>query len=315
MFRIVNDPPSAHVGNTPIRLIAYSDSIESMVEAPLSSLRGIKVNQYPPMLSCTLVLEDADALDELEQCYLYRERPGNGIRLDFHFGSPEGVWRNDVAVGAAYRELVSLPDFAKYQRKFEIDHNETSIFFTQQLKESSRQDLHAAITSALSKIRRIVAAVNARLFGFSWKTEYETDEPLFTKEVVIPLLRRMGFEGVRYNHGVSEFGRDVLFADLDKFSNVRHYAAQVKAGGIAASNGTLLNQLIVQIDDAFAMPVQGPGKSKQFHVSEVFVICSGRISDGAVERLNQKLDPRLFGSVHFLAQDVMHLAQAYLRRQ
>ena len=126
----------------------------------------------------------------------------------------------------------------------------------------------------------------------------------------------MGFQGVRYNHGVSEYGRDVIFSELDRFSNIRHCAAQVKAGNINASNGTLLNQLLVQIDDAFAMPVRGPGRNKNFYISEVFIVCSGKISDGAVERLNKKLDPRLWGSVHFLdLDDVVHLSQAYLRRQ
>lgn len=315
MFRIIRDPPSAFIGETEVRLLYYSENLESRIEAPLSALRGVRVDQYPAMLDCTLILNDLHIQDELEICYLYRSYPSEDIRLCFSFGSPQGIWKNDVAIGAAMKELLTLPEISEIRKNFQVDHDNEDIFFTRILDKSSPLDLHEELIDALSDLRDIVAKINARLFGFRWRAEYETDEALFTKQVVIPLLRKMGFEAVRYNHGVSEYGRDVLFADLDKFSRVRHYAAQVKAGGINASNGTLLNQLIVQIDDSFAMAVRGPGKSKQFHISEVYIICSGKISDGAVERLNQKLDPRLSGSVHFLdIEDILHLAQVYLGR-
>lgn len=315
MFHILKDPPSAYIGDTQIRLIDYSDNLESKVEAPLSALRGTKVNQFPAMLDCTLILEDSNVIDELEWCCLYRDYAENDIQLGFGFGGPEGIWKNDVAIGAAFRELSLLPEYTDHQQQFNIEHDETSIFFTRHLSKTSDEDLLSVVTNTLIDLQGIVAKINSRLFGFRWLTEYETDEARFTKEVVIPLLRKMGFNGVRYNHGISEFGRAVLFSDIDKFSRVRHYAAQVKAGNINASNGTLLNQLIVQIDDSLAIPVSGPGKTKQFHISEVFIICSGKISEGAVVRLNQKLDPRLAGSVHFLdIEDVLHLSQMHLQR-
>ena len=268
------------------------------------------------MLVCHLLLEDDDPLQKVMWCQLYRADPEDDIQLICSLISDEGVWKNDIAIGAAYRELSEHPEYEKYQSLFDIDYDEICIAFTRTLSKASNKGLYEAVIQALQDLRPLVAELDDRLFGFKWKTEYETDEPLFTKAVVIPLFRRMGFQSVRYNHGVYEYGRDVLFAELDKFSRVRHYAAQVKAGSISASNGTLLQQLVAQIDDAFAMPVKGPGKSKQFHVSEVFVVCSGTISEGAIERLNQKLDPRLAGSVHFLdREDIMHLAETYLSRK
>lgn len=316
MFRIINDPPGAFIGDHAIELVYYSETLESEIQAPIGLLQGVSISQYPQMLSCTILLDDANTIKELEGCHLYRAYPGQGISLCFSFGSREGVWKNDVAIGAAYRELAALNEFDACKNEFDIDNDETSINFTKHLDESSDADLYAVVKKALCTLANIADQINSKLFDFCWKDTYQTDEPLFTREVVIPILRAIGFESVRYNHGVNEYGRDVLFADLDKFSNVRHYAAQVKAGHISASNGTLLNQLIAQIDDAFAMPVKGPGKSKNFHISEVYIICSGKISSGAIERLNQKIDARLAGSVHFLDfDDIDHLAKHYIKRR
>lgn len=266
------------------------------------------------MLQCDLDFTAEASLEELQWLSLYRGRiDDSDADLTFAFGDVDGIWKDRVAVGAAYHALSGLPDFDAYQESFDIIFEDQAMFFVRRLPRNSDQDLFEFTADAFDQVRSIVALVNQHLFGFKWKTAYEKDEPLFTKEVVIPVLRRMGFQSVRYNHGVTEYGRDVLFSEVDKFSRVRHYAAQVKAGSIDASNGTLLNQLIAQIDDAFAMPIKGAGKARLLHIAEVFVICSGRISEGAVERLNQKLDPRLAGSLHFLdGEDVKHLAEAYL---
>jgi hypothetical protein len=316
MFRIVKDPPTAFIGDHQVELLDYSDTLASKIKAPMESLRGVRIDQYPQMLDCSILLDNDHAIPELESCYLYKTYPGHGIQLGFIFGSPDGVWKNDVAIGAAYRELFALDSIEKYKETFDIENAETGLFFTQHLDETSSVELYEVVQQALAALRGIVDQINWRLFGFRWKDAYQTDEPLFTQEVVIPILRSMGFQSVRYNHGVNEFGRDVLFADLDKFSTVRHYAAQVKAGDISASNGTLLNQLIAQIDDAFSMPVKGPGRSKHFHISEIYIICSGKITTGAIERLNQKIDSRLVGSVHFLDfDDIEHLAKSYLLRK
>jgi len=311
MFRIAKT--SAFVGDHEVELIEYSAELESRIKLPIELLRGVKISDYPRMLDCTLLLGDFHPMGELQGCWLYKAYSEEDVILRFDFGSPDGIWKNDVAIAAAQRELSNLVDEDKSY--FEIECDDVCISFGKYLDKESSDELIDAVRCALSVLQGIVDKINSKIFGFIWKDVYKKDEPLFTKEVVIPILRGVGFDSVRYNHGVTEFGRDVLFSDIDKFANVRHYAAQVKAGDISASDGTLLNQLIVQIDDAFAMPVRGPGRSKQFHISELYVICSGKITQGAIDRLNQKLDPRLAGSVHFLDfDDIDHLAKTYLAR-
>jgi hypothetical protein len=301
MFRLVIDPPAAFIGNEPIKVGHIDDEIESTVYAPLSLLKGCRIADYPDMLICYVNLDDEFARPEIRSCAIARvDQDRTPIEFYVAFGDENGIWANDIAIAAAYRELTQLPDVAAGESEIKVSLDDDTMYMDAVLDRDSGQDLFSEITRILGLIHGLIDRVNEKLFGFQWKQAYESDEPLFTKEVVIPLLRELGFNFVKYNHGRSEYGRDVLFSELDRFGRVRHYAAQVKAGDISASNGTLLNTLIAQIDDAFAMPVSGAGRSKDYYISEVYVICSGKITEGAVQRLNQKMDPRLAGSVHFL---------------
>lgn len=63
-------------------------------------------------------------------------------------------------------------------------------------------------------------------------------ESEWTQESLVPLLRKLGFLRVVYVHGVLEAGRDVIFADLDRFGLLHYYAAQVKVGSISARSET-----------------------------------------------------------------------------
>ncbi|MGD9858247.1 MAG: hypothetical protein AB7U20_25175, partial [Planctomycetaceae bacterium] len=50
----------------------------------------------------------------------------------------------------------------------------------------------------------------------------------FRDQFVMPLLLRLGFGIVVHYHGTREFGRDVIFGDLDRFGHVVYYGLQIK---------------------------------------------------------------------------------------
>ena len=52
------------------------------------------------------------------------------------------------------------------------------------------------------------------------------DEADFTARWIIPLLHRLGFSVVVNYHGQREFGRDVVFGEIDRFGHVVYYAMQ-----------------------------------------------------------------------------------------
>ena len=61
----------------------------------------------------------------------------------------------------------------------------------------------------------------------------------FRDKFVMPLLVRLGFGVVLNYHGCREFGRDVIFGDIDRFGHVVYYGMQIKyetSIGLAASH-------------------------------------------------------------------------------
>lgn len=52
------------------------------------------------------------------------------------------------------------------------------------------------------------------------------NEKEFVLKRVIPLLKTLGFEHVRYLHGIDEFGRDIIFYDNDRFGIEKLFCAR-----------------------------------------------------------------------------------------
>jgi len=44
------------------------------------------------------------------------------------------------------------------------------------------------------------------------------NEVAFTKNIVIPLFEELGYLGIRYTHGITEYGMDVVCYEITKFN-------------------------------------------------------------------------------------------------
>jgi hypothetical protein len=114
-------------------------------------------------------------------------------------------------------------------------------------------------------------------------------EEEWTKSELIPRLRRMGFVRVTYVHGTSEAGRDVVFADWDRFGLLKYYAAQVKVGGVTARKETAaLRTILDQLKTAYEMPYRDPATGTEHQVAGVYLIVHGSITDQARAILYEK---------------------------
>ena len=65
----------------------------------------------------------------------------------------------------------------------------------------------------------IDGAAEMRLGAQLWAPSNAENEKEFTLGTVLPIIRKLGFQNVRYNHGKREFGRDVLFARVTEFQD------------------------------------------------------------------------------------------------
>lgn len=152
-----------------------------------------------------------------------------------------------------------------------------------------------------SKVGQIIDQAEQLIAEIDGATELEVGSPLppvdelhdereFTISVVIPLLRKLGFLNVKYNHGKREFGRDVVFARFTEFGELEFWGAQVKYGSVSGEANSEIDEMIGQFDDAFKMPFYDVYTRKREHISKLLVVVSGRFTENAVEKICEKIE-------------------------
>ena len=103
------------------------------------------------------------------------------------------------------------------------------------------------------------------------------NEDDFVQRFLIPLLHRLGFSVVVNYHGTQEFGKDLIFAEIDRFGQIRYHGLQAKYAtsiGLKDSSG-----LIDDCDQALANPFRHPHTGATERISTFYAINGGDISE------------------------------------
>jgi len=109
----------------------------------------------------------------------------------------------------------------------------------------------------------------------------ENKEFQFRDEFVMPLLIRLGFGIVVNYHGQREFGRDVIFGDVDRFGHVVYHGMQIKyEASISLSDS---HSLVQDAEQGTHNPFKHPQTGRQEFISCFYVANAGDISDQARE--------------------------------
>lgn len=126
------------------------------------------------------------------------------------------------------------------------------------------------------------------------------NEAQFRDEWVKPFLSKLGYIIVTHTHGPGEQGKDFFFADFDRFEHLRFFACQVKKGDIGAGD-TELCELWNQVERCFTIRLREQKTAEQRHVSAVYVLASGKITDQARQYISEKCHKMPYGeNVYFL---------------
>ncbi len=105
------------------------------------------------------------------------------------------------------------------------------------------------------------------------------NEADFTSNFLVPLLRRLGFSIVVEYHGSQEFGKDLVFGEIDRFGLVSYHGLQAKytdSIGQSDSNG-----LVEDCREAFNNPFRHPNTGAEERISSFLVTNGGSISPNA----------------------------------
>lgn len=156
--------------------------------------------------------------------------------------------------------------------------------------EIDAETVQTAIQTAEQIAEEIDGAADIRVGVELWKPAEAENERDFTLRIVLPIIRKTGFQNVRYHHGKREFGRDVLFSRFTEFQELEHWAAQVKFGDVSGGAASEIDNMLGQIDDAFKMPFYDLYTRQQQRISKLVIIISGRFTENAIDKICEKIE-------------------------
>ncbi len=185
--------------------------------------------------------------------------------------------------------IYSLPDFPKTYLKLrirlqEILNNVKNLLFNK-----------SSLIKTFTK-KQLVEKLNS--------IKYEKD---FRKEILIPILKDLGYDNIQDIHGQHEYGVDILFSKINNFGIMEWNGIVAKIGNINLEIGTEISQnfkkMIIQIYQAKGMNHLEKNYGN-VRITRVFVATNGKINFHARNILSQK-DPLIEGNIFFIDNDTL----------
>jgi hypothetical protein len=297
------------LGTKELNVLDYSqDGI--LVECHLHDLSDLDLNLIPEHL--VLQIHDSHGFETYLFYTLEISKIDNSVTIDFVCHSPnknwEGRWGQCTYLSAIIEQVKFFPEISVQYLDLEDDWKSLTLRFNGE----SPTNTNDYISLAINRIIELIKQSEIFLGGITWKQDYEKNEDIFCREILAPMLRRMGFLSVRYTHGKKEYGKDFTFSELTLFGDLRHYGLQAKAGNVSGGVNSDIDELIGQINDAFCMPYYELGSKDPRYISTFIIAISGHFTENAREKIVEKMPKGVIGSVYFLDKEkITELIEKY----
>ncbi|MCE5263696.1 MAG: hypothetical protein LLG97_09200 [Deltaproteobacteria bacterium] len=261
---------------------------------PKGLVAGLKVSELPETVAfepCKFREDSTVVLDSIPM--RLKRIASDKIRVEFEDGGTRKYWDGDIGFKPwmeSKRATVEERQTEVGDVQFESYDDDGAYIWLQYSAEFQADSVEAAIQLAEQIADEIDGAAELRLGGRLIKASDPANEAEFTVRVVLPILRKLGFANIKYNHGRREYGKDIVFARLTEFQELEHWAAQVKYGDIDGGAGSEIDKIITQADDAFKMPFYDIYTRQQQRISKLVVIASGKFTENATEKICDKIE-------------------------
>jgi len=126
-----------------------------------------------------------------------------------------------------------------------------------------------------------------------------SNEEAFCSGFLIPLLHRLGYSLVVNYHGGREFGRDLVFGEIDRFGHIVYHGLQAKYVKSISLRDS--EDLVLDAKQAFANPFRHPQKASDERISTFFAVNGGSISDEAHDHYYNSLRNPFGANVRLLS--------------
>lgn len=261
---------------------------------PKGLIGDVPVNQLPEMAVFEICDRVEDSVIMMETIPIRVQRIGdNRVRLEFEDSGTRKYWDGTVGFktymetkkGIVEDRVAQLGDIAL--TGYEDDGAWIHLAYSAEVEV---EKVSTAVELAEQIVEEIEGATEMRLGAELWAPKDADNEKEFTLRTVLPILRKLGFQNVKYNHGRREFGRDVTFARVTEFQDLEFWAAQVKFGDVGGAVNAEIGGLIAQIDDAFKMPYYDLYTKQRQRIAKLAIIISGKFTENAIEKICEKIE-------------------------
>jgi len=111
------------------------------------------------------------------------------------------------------------------------------------------------------------------------------NESELRREVIIPLLSKMGYKSSIEYHGVNEKGKDIICYDYNKLDEIDYLSVVAKTTDISGDVSTdrSLREMIYQVEQSFNTRFDDIYSMKRVFINEVWIVTTGRMTSGAQE--------------------------------
>lgn len=128
-------------------------------------------------------------------------------------------------------------------------------------------------------------------------TRFKNEED-FTDNFLVPLHQRLGFTTVCNFHGTTELGKDLVFAEVDRFTDILFHGLQAKF--VPSISLAAVEELIADAKQAFNNEFTHPQTGSRERISRFIAVNGGSISDQARIHFFNSLTPIYGANVKLL---------------
>lgn len=282
-------------------------TLESEISTSLKSLEVVAI-----------FIEDANREDSpalllpSSEHFLTVSSRNGKIDICFQHSQLESDWVTSWSHGAYFGEFVNQAASNERVASRYFDGEILRVEF--QFTSAELKTLKDYVNQSVNFLNEIVIETENRLAGgFHWRQEYETNEDLFCRSVLKPLLKHMGFLHVKYTHGPQEFGKDFTFSEVTPFETYRYYGLQAKAGDLNGSATSKIHEIVNQANLAFSHPYDSlDDLHNKRHISTFIIAISGQFRGNATQIILNTVQLHNKGSIHFIDQEtILNLIDKY----
>lgn len=299
--------------------ICFDSDDSEHFHIPKSLLKGIKLREMPKNIFFAIC-------DKIEDNVIYQNNiPFKIFKIDdktakiyFEDSGTRKYWDGDVGFKLymeTKRDLVKEREKEVGDIRFESFNDDGNFIFLKFSTEIEAEDFDTIIDSAEQIISEIEGSVEIVLKSSFKNIDKIKDEKEFSLTILLPLIRKLGFSNVRYNHWKREFGKDIIFTRKTEFDEYEFWGTQVKHGNISGEVNSEIDNLIAQTDDAFKLPFYDVYTRRKERISKLLIAISGKFTENAIEKICEKIEsPVIRNNIVFIdGEKIKTLIQRFQR--